>query len=71
MEAITQEIERQRRYRQRIREQGKKEILLKLPVETVEALDRMRAEQGASCRGDVVAALVATRQQSRRTAPTE
>ncbi len=52
------QTERQRRYRERIREKGKTEILLTLPVETVEILDRLRAAQGVSCRGDVVASLI-------------
>lgn len=52
------QTERQRRYRERIRQQGKTEVLLKLPVEAVEALDRLRAAQGVSCRGDVVVSLI-------------
>jgi hypothetical protein len=47
-----------RRHRRRIREQGKTEILLTLPVEAVEALDRLRAAHGASSRGAVVASLL-------------
>ena len=47
-----------RRYRERLREQGKTEVLLQLPVEIVEVLDRLRAVQGVSCRGDVVASLI-------------
>lgn len=52
------QTERQRRYRERIRQQGKTEVLLKLPVEAVEALDRLRTAQGVSCRGDVVVSLI-------------
>lgn len=50
--------QKQRRYRERLREQGKTEVLLKLPVEAVEVLDRLRAAQGVSCRGDVVVSLI-------------
>jgi metal-responsive CopG/Arc/MetJ family transcriptional regulator len=46
-----------RRHRKRIREQGKTEILLTLPVEVVEMLDRLRASQGVRSRGDVVSFL--------------
>ena len=52
------QTERQRRYRERIRQQGQTEVLLKLPLEAVEALDRMRAAEGVSSRGDVVASLI-------------
>ncbi len=47
-----------RRYRERLRKEGKTEVLLKLPVETVEVLDRLRVAQGASSRGDVVVSLI-------------
>ena len=47
-----------RRHRRRIREQGKTEILLTLPVEAVEALDRLRTVHGASSRGAIVASLL-------------
>ena len=50
--------DKQRRYRERLREQGKTEVLLQLPVEIVKVLDRLRAAQGASCRGDVVVSLI-------------
>lgn len=50
--------DKQRRYRERLREQGKTEVLLKLPVEVVEVLDRLRTAQGVSCRGDVVVSLI-------------
>ncbi len=50
--------EYQRRYRQRIREEGKTEVLLTLSVEEVEIMDRLRAVQGASSRGDIVGALI-------------
>ena len=53
------QIERVRRYRQRLREKGKTQVLLNLPVEIVEALDCLRDSRGASSRGDVVASLVA------------
>ena len=46
-----------RLHRKRIREQGKTEILLTLPVEVVEILDRLKAAQGACNRGEVVAFL--------------
>ena len=51
-------VDNVRRYRERLREQGKTEILLRLPVDVVEVLDRLRAAQGASCRGDVVVSLI-------------
>lgn len=47
-----------RRYRQRMREEGKTEVLLTLSIEEVEIMDRLRAVQGASSRGDVVGALM-------------
>jgi hypothetical protein len=50
--------EKQRRYRERLRKEGKTEVLLKLPVEVVEVLDRLRTVQGVSCRGDVVVSLI-------------
>jgi len=59
----TSSAEHVRLHRQRKREQGKTEILLTLPVETVEALDRLRTIQGAPNRGVVVASLVSLVQQ--------
>ena len=50
--------EKQRRYRERLRKEGKTEVLLKLPIEVVEVLDRLRTAQGVSCRGDVVVSLI-------------
>ncbi len=51
--------EAQRRHRQRIRAQGKTEILVKLRVESVETLDRLRAiVEGADNRSDVVEFLI-------------
>jgi hypothetical protein len=47
-----------RRHRKRVREQGKTEILLTLPVETVAMLDRLRESQGAASRGAVVVSLI-------------
>ena len=47
-----------RRHRKRIREQGKTEILLTLPVEAVETLDRLREVHGAPSRGAVVVSLL-------------
>jgi hypothetical protein len=55
---MSSSAESQRRHRQRLREQGKTEVLLKLPVEAVEALDRLRATQGGATRGDVVVSLI-------------
>ena len=53
-----------RRHRKRIREQGKTEILLTLPVEVVETLDRLRESQGVRSRGDVVVSLVQQLQEA-------
>jgi metal-responsive CopG/Arc/MetJ family transcriptional regulator len=64
MENATQDIIRQRRYRSRLREQGNTQILLKLPLEIVEALDRLREVQGVSSRGDVVVSLVQQLQEA-------
>lgn len=50
--------ESQRRHRQRLREQGKTEVLLKLPVEVVATLDRLRVIHGGGTRGDVVVSLI-------------
>ena len=47
-----------RRYRARIRQQGVTEILLRLPVETVEAIDRLREMRGAANRSAAVALLI-------------
>jgi hypothetical protein len=52
------EAKYQRRHRERLREQGRTEILLHLPIEDVKTLDRLRAIQGAANRGDVVQALI-------------
>ena len=51
-------VDSQRRRRQRLRAQGKTEILVMLPLEDVEVLDRLRAVQGVASRGDVVASLI-------------
>jgi hypothetical protein len=50
--------EHQRRHRARLRQQGKTEVLLKLPVEAVAILDRLRESQGVASRGDVVVSLI-------------
>jgi hypothetical protein len=55
---MSSSTESQRRHRQRLREQGKTEVLLKLPVEVVETLDRLRAVHGGATRGDVVVSLI-------------
>ena len=47
-----------RRYRQRIRQQGERQVLLRLPVETIEAIDRMRDERGEQSRSVVAAFLI-------------
>jgi len=47
-----------RRYRQRMREEGKTEILLTLSLEEVEIMDRIKAAQGASSRSDAMGALM-------------
>jgi metal-responsive CopG/Arc/MetJ family transcriptional regulator len=61
---IPYSTEHVRLHRKRIREQGKTEILLTLPVEVVETLDRLRASQGVRSRGDVVASLVQQLQEA-------
>jgi metal-responsive CopG/Arc/MetJ family transcriptional regulator len=47
-----------RRYRERIQQQGAREVLLKLPVETIATIDRMRDAKGAASRSDIVASLI-------------
>lgn len=47
-----------RRYRERIQQQGAKEVLLKLPVETIATIDRLRDARGAANRSDIVASLI-------------
>ena len=47
-----------RRYRERIQQQGAREVLLKLPVETIATIDRMRDAKGAASRSDIVASLL-------------
>lgn len=47
-----------RRYRERIQQQGGREILLKLPAETIETIDRLRDARGAANRSDIVASLL-------------
>jgi hypothetical protein len=47
-----------RRYRQRMREGGKTEVLLTLSFEEVEIMDRLKAVQGASSRSDAIGALI-------------
>ena len=51
-------VEHTRRYRERIRQQGERQVLLKLPVETIEALDRVRDERGEQSRSVVAAFLI-------------
>jgi metal-responsive CopG/Arc/MetJ family transcriptional regulator len=45
-------------YRERIQQQGAREVLLKLPVETIATIDRMRDAEGAASRSDIVASLL-------------
>jgi metal-responsive CopG/Arc/MetJ family transcriptional regulator len=52
------QAEYQRRHRQRFRDEGKTEILLKLPKEDVALLDHLREVQGAANRSDVVVSLI-------------
>jgi metal-responsive CopG/Arc/MetJ family transcriptional regulator len=47
-----------RRYRERIQQQGAREVLLKLPVDTVATIDRLRDAEGAASRSDIVASLI-------------
>ena len=47
-----------RRYRERIQQQGAREVLLKLPVETIATIDRMRDAKGVASRSDIVASLI-------------
>jgi hypothetical protein len=51
-------VEHTRRYRERIRQQGERQVLLKLPIETIEALDRVRDERGERSRSDVLVSLI-------------
>ena len=55
---MSSSTESQRRRRKRLREEGQTEILIALPREHVELLDRLRAMQGAANRGDVIASLI-------------
>ena len=55
---MTLSAETSRRYRERLRQQGMTEVLLKLPHETLQVIDRFRDEHGASSRSDVVASLI-------------
>ena len=47
-----------RRYRARLEREGIREVLIKLPVETIATIDRWRDERGERSRGDVLASLV-------------
>ena len=55
---MTPHTECVRRYRARLQRQGAREVLIKLPVETIATIDRLRDERGEHSRGDVVASLI-------------
>jgi len=63
---MSSKAEHQRRHRERIRQQGKTEILLKMPLEAVALLDHLRASQGAANRGDVVVSLIRQATENQR-----
>ena len=58
MTTTSAQVQYVRRYRERIQQQGAKEVLLKLPVETIATIDRLRDSRGAASRSDVVASLI-------------
>jgi len=51
-------VESVRRYRARLQREGIREVLIKLPVETVAAIDRRRDERDERSRSDVLASLI-------------
>ena len=51
-------VESVRRYRARLQREGIRKVLIKLPVETVAAIDRRRDERGERSRSDVLASLI-------------
>jgi metal-responsive CopG/Arc/MetJ family transcriptional regulator len=55
---MTPHVESVRRYRARLQRQGIREVLIKLPVETIATIDRWRDERGERSRGDVLASLI-------------
>ena len=55
---MTPRVESVRRYRARLQREGIREVLIKLPVETIATIDRWRDERGESSRGDVLASLI-------------
>jgi hypothetical protein len=54
-----------RRYRERIQQQGAREVLLKLPVETIALLDDLKQRQGLRNRSQALLQLI---EQGRATA---
>lgn len=48
-----------RTYRERLKSVGKREILLRLDGETVDAIDRLREQSGARSRSTVAETLIA------------
>lgn len=55
---MTPSVQYVRRYRERMLQQGAKEVLLKMPVETIAKIDRLRDARGAASRSDVVVSLI-------------
>ena len=55
---LTPHVEWVRRYRARLQRQGAREVLIKLPVETIATIDRLRDERGERSRSDVLASLI-------------
>jgi len=55
---MTPHTECVRRYRARLQRQGAREVLIKLPVETIATIDRLRDERGERSRSDVLASLI-------------
>lgn len=52
------EYERQRAYRERLRQSGKKQVLVALPLETLEVLETIQTEKGYANRSETIDALV-------------
>jgi hypothetical protein len=55
---LTPHVEWVRRYRARLHREGVREVLIKLPVETLATIDRWRDERGERSRSDVLVSLI-------------
>ncbi len=60
MEDVMAKFDKRRAYRDRLVKAGKREVLVALPVETLQALTRIQAAQGYANRSEAIDALMRT-----------